>query len=153
MKRLKQILLPVLLCFLVCSAKAQSSLGGRLGFDQYNGFVAVSYKTEFKSSALELNGAINMSADWLGFMADYYFFERRLDFDTPGTWQWYTGAGGQLWVGDGGFVIGPDGKLGMEYKFEDAPIETFLDLALFLGISSDNSDFGFQLGLGMRVPF
>lgn len=152
MKSIKILCLSLFLGLFSNTTKAQSSLGGRLGFDEFSGFVALSYKSEFKQSAIELNGAINLDVDWVGFMVDYYFFERDLDFDTPGTWQWYTGAGGQLWLGNS-FVVGPDAKIGMEYKFEDTPVEAFVDLAMFLGIGPDDSNLGLQLGLGVRVPF
>lgn len=152
MKSIKLICFILLFAITANNTKAQSSLGGRLGFDEFSGFIAVSYKSQFKKSAIELNGAVNLNVDWLGIMADYYIFERDLNFDTPGNWQWYTGVGGQLWVGNS-FVVGPDGKIGMEYTFEDAPVQAFVDLAAFLGIGPDDANIGLQLGLGIRVPF
>ena len=156
MNKLKTLAAVLLILMGTKSIQAQTSLGGRLGFDQWSNFLGVSYKYDFKGSAIELNGAINLDVTHIGLMGDYYFFERDLDLGFSGM-QWYLGAGAQVWLGDP-FVLGPDGKIGLQYKGLQG-YEFAMDFTLLYAIKENNADgtntsgLEGQVGLCVRKVF
>ena len=133
MKRLL-LLLPVLFAFCT-TASAQNydqSLGLRGG-----PLTGLTYKTFIGgNAAVELLAATR----WRGGLELTGLYELHNDLDiTPGL-QWYYGAGahvgfwrsyvGHPWWTDAGssaVVIGVDGIIGVEYTFEDYPINVSLD--------------------------
>lgn len=110
-----------------------------------------SYKN-FISDASALEGIV--AFDWefstIGILGNYVFIQTELNDDWEGL-DWYTGVGGQLWVGNDP-SIGPSGMAGLEYNFEDEPISIFTDFTLYLGFGEE-SGFKPQFALGIRKTF
>jgi len=89
--------------------------------------------------------------------------------------QWYFGFGGQFrfrnyhydyrykvtnssdWVYTKGSItdldLGPDGVIGLEYKFDNAPISVFADATLFMEVVDNPFLFWFEGGVGVRYNF
>jgi len=89
---------------------------------------------------------------------------------------WYYGFGGQLrtqrysydyrykvqggpdWIVVNNTVVretdlGIDGVIGLEYRFQDAPVAVFLDATLFMEVINEPFVFDGQGGLGIRYTF
>lgn len=121
----------ILVAFLyVASSQAQdykSAIGGKLGY----GLIA-SYKTFLnESSAVDIFGGIR----WGGFVVGAYYL-KHYPFPSVDNLKWYWGAGASFTTWDYGYVgydnyyeLGISGVIGLDYTFEDIPLNLSIDWA------------------------
>lgn len=88
----------------------------------------------------------------------YYGFGAQFRFQTYTFNYRYRLLGSNDWIYATGekvtdYDIGPDGVIGLEYTFMEAPISLFLDVTLFMEIVNDPFMFWFQGGIGVRYKF
>ena len=120
-------------------------VGVRLGGD--TGGVSVKHKMN-ASSGLEFLG----SAYWdSGFMLTG-LYERYVPVIGKG-FNLYYGAGAHLGSFSETFLLGADGILGLEYKFDRAPIALSLDWKPALNIVETFDFWAADFALGVRVTF
>jgi hypothetical protein len=138
------------------SANAQeykNAIGGRFG--SYNG---VTFKTGLnKGAMLELIGNFRSSnhVDYLQLTGLYEVYNPI--GGAPGL-SWYYGAGasiGSMKVKgyDGDIYLGVNGVLGLDYKFNGAPINLSLDWIPTLRLTPDTDFYSGDIGLGVRFTF
>ena len=146
-KKMKKILPPILfiLFFFTQQIEAQTwyrAIGLRLGFPN-----SITYK-QFISEKAAIEGILG-TRGFVGFrttsLAGAYQIHNTLLDDEFGELRWYFGAGASLnlfsydlvFTGNSGrFSIGAQGYIGVDYNFNDAPINLSLDwvpTVLFLG--------------------
>lgn len=106
----------------------KSAIGGKLGY----GLIAT-YKTFLtESSAVDIFGGIR----WGGFVVGAYW-EKHYPIASVDNLQWYWGLGGSLTTWDYGVgitndnytEIGLSGVLGLDYTFDDIPLNLSVDWA------------------------
>ncbi|MBW6490708.1 MAG: hypothetical protein K0B15_05875 [Lentimicrobium sp.] len=105
----------------------KSAIGGKLGY----GLIA-SYKTFLsESNAVDIFGGIR----WGGFVAGAYW-EKHYPLEIADNLRWYWGLGGSFTTWNYGYVgynnyyeIGLSGVLGLDYSFDDLPLNLSLDWA------------------------
>jgi hypothetical protein len=100
----------------------KNALGVRFGSSSSIGGAAISYKHFIKpNTAIEVMGAIgnNFSVGAL-----YQLYE---PLGTTQNLQWYYGAGGYIVLSQPKGGIGAAGVIGIDYKFDEAPINISLD--------------------------
>ncbi len=129
--KIKHLALALALMLLSFSAvRAQdykSAIGGKLGY----GLIA-SYKTFLSDqSAVDIFGGIR----WGGFVVGAYW-EKHYPIQSVENLQWYWGLGGSLttwdyggWINDNYTEIGASGVLGLDYTFDDIPLNLSVDWA------------------------
>ncbi len=83
----------------------------------------------------------------LGVEALYDFLYRPLG-TTPGL-SWYVGVGPFLWIDDP-FWMGVSGEIGIEYKFEGAPIALGVDWRPSVSIIDETDFWGDKFGFNVR---
>jgi hypothetical protein len=86
----------------------------------------------------------------LGIEALWDFIHKPLG-TTPGL-TWYAGAGPFLWIDDP-FWFGVSGEIGIEYKFDGAPIVLGLDWRPSVSIIDETDFWGDKFGLNVRYVF
>ncbi len=130
------------------AAQAQDynwAVGLRLGGD--TGGISVKHKMS-ASNGLEFLG----SAYWdNGFMVTG-LYERYVPVIGKG-FNFYYGAGAHLGSFHKELLLGADGIIGLEYKFDRAPIALSLDWKPALNILEDVDFWGVDFALGVRVTF
>lgn len=127
MKKVMITLFVALLAFQLSAQEYKSAIGGKLGY----GLIA-SYKTFLsESSAVDIFGGIR----WGGFVAGAYWLKHK-PIASVDHLSWYWGLGGSFTTWDYGFAgydnyyeLGISGVLGLDYAFEDLPINVSLDWA------------------------
>ena len=142
---MKKILSVLFLFALSYSANAQE-LGVRFGNVAKNtvGIDAVFSAGEFSRIHADASfGKVGLGVDAL-----YDFIYRPLA-DTP--LNWYVGAGPSLNIGKE-FWLGASGEIGLEYKFEDAPIVLGADFRPTLWIVKETNFYG-GFGVNARYVF
>ena len=94
------------------------------------------------------DAALNFSATVF-----YDFVFAQPHWTSKGTWQWYAGPGATVGVqasdGDGSFLIGTGGNIGLSYTFW-FPLELSIDNRIMLGFNS-RANYHFYLG-GLLIP-
>ncbi len=136
-------------CFLwvSCSLFSQnykSAVGGKLGY----GLVGT-YKTFLsEKSAVDIFGGIT----WGGGLAAGAYYEIHKDIESVENLQWYFGAGGSFttytygaFLAGSYYNVGVAGVIGLDYKFEDYPINASIDWAPTF-VVADNYNYS---GLGL----
>ncbi len=137
-------------------ANAQSyknAIGGRFG--SANG---ISFKTGLsKNAMLELIGNFRSSknTDYLRLTALYEVYN---PINGAAGLTWYYGAGGTIGSykykdEDGKVYLGANGVLGLDYKFNGAPINLSLDWIPTLRLTPDTDFYSGDVGLGVRFTF
>ncbi len=138
------------------TANAQSyknAIGGRFG--SYNG---ITFKTGLnKGAMLELIGNFrsNSGVDYFQLTGLYEVYNPI--GGAPGL-SWYYGAGasvGSMKVkgNDGDIYLGANGVLGLDYKFNGAPINLSLDWIPTLRLTPNTNFYSGDIGLGVRFTF
>jgi len=150
------IIFTFLLFLLVPESKAQnytSAIGLRLGYP-----VSVSYKHFINEKhALEGNVGFRARNFYRSFnISGAYQFHNPINIDNfPENFQWYWGVGGSiyLWSWDNGFgegaantSFGAQGYIGLEYKFENIPLNISLDWVPTFFLNGYSSGFGVGFG-------
>lgn len=131
----------------------KNAIGGRFG--SYNG---ITFKTGLNNNAmLELIGNFRSSrnVDYLQLIALYEVYNPI--GGAPGL-NWYYGGGGSIGtVKDRDFdsevSLGLNGVLGLDYKFNGAPINLSLDWIPTLRLTPDTDFYSGDIGLGVRFTF
>ena len=167
---MKKLLLSAVMLFgIAISANAQdiskNALGLRLGDnDGFGG--EISYQRGLSgNNRLELDLGFRNSKDVDAFkLAALYQWVWNIE----GGFNWYAGVGGGIgsWsydrrIGndrykDSGTILFVAGDLGIEYNFQEAPIQLSLDIRPELYFNSDNyreDNFGPDIALGIRYRF
>lgn len=156
MKRLL-VLIPVFLLILSTESKAQAykyAVGGRLGTT--NG---VTFKMFLdKESAVDLIAHFQSNKDY-----SYFRFTGLYEIHQPinngyGV-NWYYGGGGSIGgrnykpADNGELLLSADGVVGLDYKFDEAPVNVSLDWKpAFRIVPNTRLDF-FEVGLSIRFTF
>ncbi|MBP7902187.1 MAG: hypothetical protein KA015_05170 [Spirochaetes bacterium] len=136
------------ICF---ASDYKAALGVRLEAGKH-GNHGLSYKYFFaKPSAVELMALSDLDYG-IEFHA-FYIFQNNL----PGAsseFQWYAGAGGHLgiWEKDTP-VAGPDGLIGLEYRFKQIPLALSLDWHPLFNIITKKDDRFFPLKFGLTARY
>lgn len=159
----KIILSAIMLMGLAFTAQAQdiskNALGLRLGDnDGFGG--EISYQRGLgDNNRLELDLGFRNNDDFDAFkLTGLYQWVWNID----GGFNWYAGVGGGLgsWnnnrFDDNGTFLFAAGDLGIEYNFEEAPIQLALDIRPELYFNSDGyrtNNFGPDLALSIRYRF
>ncbi len=131
----------------------KNAIGGRFG--SANG---VSFKTGLnKNAMLELiaNFRSSGNTDYLRVTALYEVYN---PIGGAEGLSWYYGAGGTLGTykvkgTDGKVYLGANGVLGLDYKFNGAPINLSLDWIPTLQLTPDTDFYSGDIGLGVRFTF
>lgn len=167
----KIILSAIMLIGLAFSANAQTisknALGLRLGDnDGFGGEVSYQRQLGSKDNRLELDLGWRNSkqVDAIKLVGLYQWL-----WNIDGGFNWYAGVGAGLgsWSydgpgnpdNDGGTFVLAAGDIGIEYDFEEAPIQLSLDFRpeFYLNNSGDNKwredNFGPDIALGIRYRF
>jgi hypothetical protein len=162
MNILKISLVSLLLFFITSSYSqdfAQNAVGLRFGGG--NGFgTEVTYQRALgEGNRLEVDLGWNSDDDFDGFkLVGLYQWVWYLD----GNFNWYAGAGGGLGSYDYDNPIGPDvndtfllfaGQVGIEYNFDEIPLQLSLDTRPELGLGDISDDLDFGIALGVRYRF
>ncbi|HVB02643.1 MAG TPA: hypothetical protein VNE41_02865 [Chitinophagaceae bacterium] len=137
-------------------APYQTALGVRLG--DPSGITLQQYISG--SSAIE--GILGLGSYWFTLTGLYEYHQK---FDTPGL-GWYIGFGGHIgsftnnvnYYHDGiyytsGFLFGIDGILGLEYTFQEAPINLSLDWKPAIELTPFTGFIPGEFGLSIRYTF
>jgi hypothetical protein len=138
-----KLLITLLSVIILHTAKAQdykSAIGGKVGY----GLIAT-YKTFLnEKSAIDVFGGIR----WGGLAAGAYY-EMHTPIKTVDRLKWYWGLGGSFTTWNYGIIgfsdsyyeLGASGVIGLDYTFEDYPINASVDYAPTIVIldSYDNS--------------
>lgn len=130
MKTLRNVMAVCMAVIFVVGANAQdykSSIGAKLGY----GLVA-SYKTFLnENNAIDIFGGIR----WGGLAAGAYY-EFHKPIKSVDRLKWYWGLGGSFTTWDYGYSgydsyyeLGVSGVLGLEYTFDDLPLNASIDWA------------------------
>jgi len=102
-----------------------------------------------KSSAIQ--AALNLD-DGTVLQADYLWHYYGLVHPSRGLWPVYIGVGGAIALeGDG--AIAPRMPVGMDYIFEQVPVDIFVEVAPYLWFFDGGSDFKIKGALGARYFF
>jgi hypothetical protein len=138
------------------NVKAQNyknAIGGRFG--SYNG---VSFKTGLnKGAMLELIGNFRSSGG-VNYVQLTGLYEVYNPIKGAEGLNWYYGGGasvGSMKVKgfDGDVYLGLNGVLGLDYKFQGAPINLSLDWIPTLRLTPDTDFYSGDVGLGVRFTF
>lgn len=78
-----------------------------------------------------------------------HFYQERID---PGTIFVYAGIGPRIYIRGDGITVGARIPVGIEYRFETAPLEVFLEVAPGLNIFPETRP-SFGGGIGVRYRF
>ena len=154
MKKFLSIVLALTLGITALSAQEyKNAIGLRIGYD-----VSVTYKT-FVSQSNFVDVGINLTP-WGGdFGATLYgFYDWNFSIGQVPGLSWYVGPGAQVGLYAKSFYLTINGQIGLEYKFQNAPITLSLDYAPGLGIVFGKEAIGFGYagffgGLGVRYTF
>ncbi|MFA6275853.1 MAG: hypothetical protein WC622_03840 [Pedobacter sp.] len=131
----------------------KNAIGGRFG--SANG---ISFKTGLnKNAMLELIGNFrsNKNVDYLRITGLYEVYN---PINGAEGLSWYYGGGGTLGSVkvkgyDGDLYLGLNGVLGLDYKFNGAPINLSLDWIPTLQLTPDTDFYSGDVGLGVRFTF
>jgi len=156
MKKLFLALVLLLTTTLISNAQDYNTgIGFRGGFS--NGLTV----KHFVSSKDALEGIL--TSRWHGFNITGLYEIHNQAFDTPGL-KWYYGFGGHIGFWDGHYnpwfhnsstytVIGVDGIIGMEYSFDEVPINLGLDWKPGLNLIGYTGFWADELALSVRFIF
>lgn len=145
-----KILLPIFLflTFSFFSLNAQdynTSIGGKVGY----GLVASYKKFLNESAAIDLFGGLR----WGNGIALGAYYEKHTPIDALDRLQWYWGFGGSFTTWSYNFArsnyyeVGASGVLGLDYSFDDYPLNLSLDWApTIVLLSNYDTSFG-SLGI------
>jgi hypothetical protein len=134
----------------------QTALGVRLG--DPSGITLQHYISN--NSALE--GILGIGPNWFTITGLY---ELHQSFSSPDGLGWYIGFGGDIGAlngtyhynsheyGGGGFILGVDGILGLEYTIPQAPINLSLDWKPDINLTPFTGFFGGEFGFSVRYTF
>lgn len=127
---MKKIFITLFVAFMAIQLSAQeykSAIGGKVGY----GLIAT-YKTFLsESSAVDIFGGIR----WGGFVAGAYWL-KHTPINSIDNLSWYWGLGGSFTTWDYGYSgynnyyeLGISGVLGLDYAFDEMPLNVSLDWA------------------------
>lgn len=74
-------------------------------------------------------------------------------FDLEENFSWYVGAGGTLGLHHDDGAIGVVGNIGLEYNFEEIPLQLTLDYRPAIYFVPNSGFWGDGVGLGVRYRF
>lgn len=136
------------------SQEYDSAIGGRLGFP-----LSASYKTFIsESNAIEVYGGLEFASGFSTFAVNgAYQVHTPLDTADGLSWYWGAGAGVSFFtfrnsfIGTtGGTTFGAQGYLGLDYKFDDLPLNLSVDIIPTIGFGGFGSGLGFGGALAAR---
>ena len=115
-------LLIVVACTATASAQAQydKALGLRLG-----GGVGVTYVMPAWGNYVEVIGELRFGNN--GYIAVGGLYELKYSFFDVEGMDWYFGGGAHVGLSDNNFGMGVDGIIGLEYVFNQAPLNIGID--------------------------
>ncbi len=156
---MKKIILVLLLTMAsIAYVNAQHrAIGGRVGYG-----LEVSYQKEMGSSNMLSADAGFPGFSGLQVVATYDWIMPIKSWENEGSWNWYAGVGGGAGVWFAGAVnVGIAGRIGVEYLFEDIPLQISFDYCPVIGpsIYFDSTPLGFNsmgmtsAGLAIRYKF
>ncbi len=101
-----------------------------------------------------------LASRWGGFVATVLYENEHWTGEYPGL-NWFFGVGAHVgfWnnnpyvTGDGGSVIGLDGILGLEYTFDEIPLNLSLDIMPSFNLIGSTGWGGINGGLSIRYVF
>lgn len=153
---MKKIIIVLAMAFgLSIAAVAQPrAVGGRLGYG-----IEASYQHSLGDNFVEADlGLFTFRS--LNAAATYNFMIAQPSWTPKGEWGFYAGPGAGLGVDFGGaFNIGIGGQVGLEYKFDNIPLQLSVDYRPMFGLYAANGAAGFYLpgiwnfGIGARYCF
>ncbi|ADY52703.1 hypothetical protein Pedsa_2151 [Pseudopedobacter saltans DSM 12145] len=150
------LLFAALFALSLSQASAQdykNAIGGRFG--SANG---VSFKTGLnKGAMLELVGNFR-SHDHANWFRITGLYEKYNPINGAPGLNWYYGGGASIGSYkvkgyDGDFYLAANGVLGLDYKFNGAPINISLDWVPALELTPNTGFWGGDVGLGLRFTF
>ncbi|MCU4175258.1 hypothetical protein [Carboxylicivirga sp. N1Y90] len=160
---MKKQLIVLFCAMLSIGAIAQTNehaLGLRLGGGNYFG-AEVSYQRGLSNTnRLEADLGLSSYSNGSGFnLAGIYHWVWNIE----GGFNWYAGPGAQIgsWSyksgkdGDrsSGVYLGLGGQVGVEYNFEEIPLNLSVDTRPMFGIGNTYNDFNFGISFGLRYVF
>lgn len=152
MRKVLSAIIFVLTTPLFAASSYTSGIGLRLeaGAD---GNAGVSYK-QFLSDRGAVEGLLLTDLNEGVELAGLYLFQGRFP-SAPKTLRWYAGGGvhAGTWGKHNRFVLGPDGMLGMEYAFADAPLALSLDWHPVLNVITENSGHFHPAKFGLTIRY
>jgi len=130
----------------------RTGLGVKFGSWAYDGGAALEIKHFIKPNAA-LEGLLSFGNHWFSLTGLYEFHG---DINGAPGLKWYAGPGAHLGVWNNykdndGVYFGVDGVLGLDYKFNKAPISISADIQPAIDIP--NGGFWVGGGLGVRFTF
>nr|WP_321409966.1 hypothetical protein [uncultured Carboxylicivirga sp.] len=158
----KQLLVAIMAIFSL-GAFAQvnnNALGLRFGGGNFFG-AEVSYQKGLSNiNRLEADLGLYSYSNGSGFnIAGIYQWVWNID----GGFNWYAGPGAELgsWSykssvtneGNAGFYLGIGGQVGIEYNFDEIPLNLSIDTRPMIGLGNSYNSFNFGLALGVRYVF
>ncbi len=130
------------------------AIGGRFG--SYNG---ISFKTGLnKGAMLELIGNFRSNSGYSWAQLTGLYEKYNAINGAPGL-NWYYGAGASIGsvknkaIDNSDIYLGVNGVLGLDYKFNGAPINLSLDWIPTLRLTPDTDFYSGDIGLGVRFTF
>jgi hypothetical protein len=151
------VLFIIITCLALSKAEAQSQQHG----DDYSTAIGI----KFYPTALSIKHFVNDDAaiEGLGYFWNYGFrltglYEFHHDIEGVDGLKWYIGPGVHFTAYNtnygGASAVGLDGVLGLDYKFEDAPVAISVDWQPSIEFGNGfNSGFYNMGGIGIRYAF
>lgn len=149
------LLVSIFLAGLTLCSRAQSfqtAIGVRIG--EPSGITVLHYMSP--QNALE--GILGIGSNWFTITGLYEFHSQ---FSTPGL-GWFVGGGAHVgaldrqyyyndrYYGSGGFILGVDGILGLDYTIPGAPLNLSLDWKPDITLASFSGVYAGEFGLSVR---
>lgn len=118
-----------------------------------DGRAGVSYK-QFLSERGAAEGLLLTDLDEGVELTGLYLFQGRFP-SSPKQLRWYAGGGlhAGTWGKHNRFVLGPDGMIGVEYTFADAPLALSLDWHPALNVIAGDRDHFSPARFGLTVRY
>jgi len=145
-KNIVTIILATILC--VSLSAQPRAIGGRLGYG-----IEASYQHTLGNNFVEADlGFVGFSG--LGIAATYDFMIAQPNWTDKGDWGFYAGPGAALQFAfptnaySGAFSFGIGGQVGLEYVFENTPLQLSVDWRPMIGPAfSNNTTYFWYQGL------
>ncbi len=144
---MKNLVIGVVFVFFACAAKGQQ-LGIRFG-DVAGGSVAVdALFGAGKFSRIHADLAFGNKG--VGIEGVWNFLYRPLGDEA---FYWYAGVGASMRIDENDFLLGPNGEIGLEYKFKTVPISLSADWRPTFWIVEDTKFNAGGFGINIRYIF
>mgnify|MGYP003290201069 CR=1 FL=1 len=128
----------------------KQAVGLRIGYD-----FSLTYKT-FVSQENFVDVGLNLAPFGGSFgITAYALYDWNFDIPQVDGLSWYVGPGASVGLHSHSFYVSVNGQIGLEYKFNNAPVAIFVDYApgIYLGVVGAEGDTGSKLSLGFASTF